>query len=135
VIRLLLDENLSEAILRSISTTYPGSAHVRLALRPGASDEEVWAFARDHGFELVTRDEDFERLSAMRDAPPKVVWLALHNAINAEVASALRQAESSIDRFVNDEAGRAKPDADASRPFSRRPASRSGRSSSSAPRG
>lgn len=76
--RLLLDENLSETILRTISNTYPGSAHVRLALRAGATDEEVWRFARDQGFVLVTRDEDFERLSAMRGAPPTVVWLALH---------------------------------------------------------
>lgn len=94
MIRLLLDENLSEAILRTISSIYPGSAHVRLALRPGASDEEVWAFARDHGFVLVTRDEDFERLSAMRGAPPKVVWLALHNAINAEVGTPARTRSS-----------------------------------------
>lgn len=102
--RLLLDENLSESILRAVSETYPDSDHVRLALLAGATDEQVWAYARDHGFVLVTRDEDFERLSALRGAPPKVLWLALHNATNPEVVHALRHAHASIERFVRDPA-------------------------------
>lgn len=102
--RLLLDENLSESILRAVSETCPDSDHVRLALLAGATDEQVWAHARDHGFVLVTRDEDFERLSALRGAPPKVIWLAFHNATNTEVVNALRYAHASIDRFVRDPA-------------------------------
>lgn len=58
--------------------------------------------SRARGLVLVT-DEDFERLSALRGAPPKVVWLCLHNARNAEVLAVLEAACESISRFVADE--------------------------------
>ncbi len=75
---LLLDENLSESILRALLTEFPASQHVRLALREGATDEEVWAHARSNQLVLVMRDGDFQRLSVLRGAPPKVVWLQGH---------------------------------------------------------
>lgn len=103
-VALLLDENLSEAILGRLARTFPGSVHVRPELGTGVSDLDVWNFARERGLVLVTRDEDFERLSALRGAPPKVVWLSLHNAGNAEVLAVLEGAGESIARFVADDA-------------------------------
>lgn len=100
--RLLLDENLSESLLRRLADAFPESAHVRAALGDGAADERVWQFARDRGYILVTLDEDFERLSIARGAPPKVVWLGLHNAGNAEIAALLQNRAESIARFVAD---------------------------------
>jgi predicted nuclease of predicted toxin-antitoxin system len=78
-VRLLLDENLSESVLPAIADLYPESLHVRLLGAGGASDDIVWRLAKEHDCVLVTRDEDFLRLSIVRGAPPKVVWLALGN--------------------------------------------------------
>lgn len=101
---LLLDENLSESLLRLLLPEFPASQHVRLALRPGATDEEVWAHARTNQLALVTRDGDFQRLSVLRGAPPKVVWLQGHNLRNAEVVRVLRCNRAKIDAFVADAA-------------------------------
>ncbi|MEO7995557.1 MAG: DUF5615 family PIN-like protein, partial [bacterium] len=47
--RLLLDENLSEALLRPLADLFPGSLHVRALGAAGASDADVWDLARTHG--------------------------------------------------------------------------------------
>lgn len=64
--RLLLDENLSESLLLLVHDLYPGSLHVRGLGAGGASDRRVWELAMEHGCLLVTRDEDFHRLSLLR---------------------------------------------------------------------
>ena len=54
---------------------------------------------------LVTRDEDFLRLSIVRGAPPKVVWLAVGNCSNPEVIRLLRTRHYNIQEFyVHDQA-------------------------------
>jgi hypothetical protein len=54
--RLLLDENLSPRLATSLADLYPGSAHVTAHDLGQAPDEAVWAFAREHGYTLVTKD-------------------------------------------------------------------------------
>ena len=47
--------------MAALADLYPGSAHVRdVALAP-APDRAIWAHARDHGFVIVSKDEDFHR--------------------------------------------------------------------------
>jgi predicted nuclease of predicted toxin-antitoxin system len=98
--RLLLDENLSERLLPRLIDLFPGSAHVRTLGHGGASDTFVWEIARDSGFLLVTRDEDFVGLSVLRGAPPKVVWLNVGNANNAFIAALIRARADDIERFL-----------------------------------
>lgn len=99
---LLLDENLSEAVLGRLLTTYPNSAHVRETLGFGAADRMVWQYAKDSGRVLVTRDEDFQRLSLLFGAPPKVIWLSGHNLSNARVVDTLLGERERIEAFVMD---------------------------------
>ena len=39
---------------------------------------------------LVTKDEDFHRLSVLLDPPPNVIWIRLGNCATAHVARLLR---------------------------------------------
>ena len=104
--RLLLDENLSERLLPLLIETFPESTHVRPVGLGGASDTEIWQWARLHGAILVTKDEDFLRLSVARGIPPKVVCLAIGNANNATTAMVLLQQAKAIEQFcLNPEAG------------------------------
>ena len=80
--QLLFDENLSEAVVAALANDFPGSVHVRQLGRAGQSDVELWALAKARGYVLVTRDEDFLRLSSARGAPPKVIWVMMHNCRN-----------------------------------------------------
>jgi predicted nuclease of predicted toxin-antitoxin system len=99
-VQLLLDENLSEHLLPGLLSRFPGSAHVRTLGKAGAADAELWTIARDHGFMLVTRDEDFVGLSVLHGAPPKVVWLNVGNPRNTQVERLLRENADAIERFA-----------------------------------
>jgi predicted nuclease of predicted toxin-antitoxin system len=99
-VRLLLDENLSERLLQPLADLFPGSTHVCNLSATGASDIAVWELARDGGFVLATRDEDFVGMSVLRGAPPKVVWLNVGNARNAAIATLLRARVADIEQFV-----------------------------------
>jgi predicted nuclease of predicted toxin-antitoxin system len=98
--RLLLDENLSERLLPSLTEIFPGSTHIRTLGRGGASDTFVWEIARDGGYLLVTRDEDFVGMSILRGAPPKVFWLNIGNARNAFIAALILGHAEGIERFL-----------------------------------
>lgn len=45
----------------------------------GASDEDVWDYARDNGFIIISKDSDFQQRSLLYGHPPKVVWLRMGN--------------------------------------------------------
>jgi predicted nuclease of predicted toxin-antitoxin system len=52
----------------------------------GATDQAIWSFARDHGFTLVSKDDDFRSLALVRGAPPKVAWQQIGNTPTWKVA-------------------------------------------------
>ena len=89
-LRFLLDENLSERLLPSLQSAFPGSVHVRQLGMAGTADVALWETAIRDNLVLVTKDEDFVSLSVLRGTPPKVLWLNIGNASNA-MTSALAQ--------------------------------------------
>ena len=104
-IRLLLDENLSARLLLILADIYPDSQHVEDSLGRAASDEVIWSHAQRAGLLIVTRDEDFQRLSVWRGAPPKVVWIRNGNSSTRDVAGLLRRNQALIQGFLeHDEA-------------------------------
>ena len=63
-------------------------------------DRAIWAHARDHGLVIVTRDEDFHRLSVLHGPPPKVIWVRLGNCSTDDVIRLLRVRSEEIEGFV-----------------------------------
>ena len=98
--RLLFDEQLSEELCRLLADVFPGSLHVRQIGAGGVSDMAVWQLAQQRECLLVTKDEDFHRLSVLRGAPPKVVWLRLGNCSTDDVAVTLRNHRDDIREFA-----------------------------------
>ena len=101
--RLLFDENVSARLVAAIGDIYPGSAHVADLGLLGAADRELWSRAASGGFVLVTKDEDFHRLSVLLGPPPKVIWIRLGNCATADVARLLRARRDAIARFADHE--------------------------------
>ena len=97
--RLLFDEQLSEELVKLLNDVFPASVHVRLLGAGGAADPIVWQMARERGCVLVTKDEDFHRMSVIRGAPPKVVWLRVGNCSTDAIAQLLRNRVDDIRRF------------------------------------
>lgn len=101
--KLLFDENLAGRLGRDLSDLYPGSADVLTLGMGGAADRDVWSRAARDGFILVTKDEDFHRLSVLLGPPPKVIWIRLGNASTAAVEQLLRSKVDDVRAFVEAE--------------------------------
>jgi predicted nuclease of predicted toxin-antitoxin system len=100
--RVLFDENLSARLLSELTDAYPDCAHVVHLGLAGASDRKIWQYAQDRGFAIVTKDEDFHRLSVLYGPPPKVIWIRLGNCSTAEIVRLLRARGVEIERFLAD---------------------------------
>jgi predicted nuclease of predicted toxin-antitoxin system len=87
-------------LVPDLSDLYPGSAHVIEVGLAATRDRAIWAHAGANGFLLVTKDEDFHRLSVLLGPPPKVVWIGLGNCSTADVARLLRDRHGEIVQFV-----------------------------------
>ena len=101
--KLLLDENLSRRLVPFLQQDYPGSSQVLLLGLGSATDTEVWQFAKDEGFVIVTRDADFEELSLVWGQPPKVIWLKTRNQSRATTLKIFLDGRAMIeDALLND---------------------------------
>ncbi len=84
-----------EAIIRRELELAPGQ---RIGLA-GATDSEIWAYARQNDFTVVSKDDDFRSLSLVNGAPPKVIWLRIGNASTAAIEAFIRSALVKIRTF------------------------------------
>ena len=98
--KLLLDQNLSPRLCDRLSDIWTDVAHVRAVGLAAADDSAVWAYARQHGFTIVSKDGDFSGRSSLFGAPPKVIWLALGNCSTGEIERRLRGHHEEIKMFV-----------------------------------
>ena len=87
--KLLLDENLSRRLVPFLQNEFPGSTQVALIGLQQADDRAIWHHAKNNGYIIVTRDADFEELSAIHGAPPHVIWLRVPNQAKAAVLKLL----------------------------------------------
>ncbi len=97
--KLLLDQNLSPTLAKSVSDLYPGSAHVHDCGLASADDSAVWDYAKRHGFTIVTKDSDLHDRSLLYGSPPKLIWLRVGNCTTARLESLLRGYFAEIQNF------------------------------------
>ena len=95
--KLLLDENLSRRVVPFIQDSWPGSTQVALVGLEQTDDQTIWRYAQAHGYTIVTKDADFQELSVVHGAPPKVIWLRSGNLGKAALIRALVNNQASID--------------------------------------
>lgn len=100
--KLLFDQNLSYKLVAAVADLFPDSAHVRVLGMQQASDEAIWTWAKDHGFVIVSKDDDFHQRSFLYGWPPKVVWLRLGNCSTARIIDCLRRHVNELKDFEAD---------------------------------
>jgi predicted nuclease of predicted toxin-antitoxin system len=60
----------------AIRELFPGSAHVsQVGLTSGTTDHQIWDYAKQHGFAIITADTDFVTMANSYGPPPKVILL------------------------------------------------------------
>jgi predicted nuclease of predicted toxin-antitoxin system len=100
--RFLLDENLSPRLASALADVFPGSVHVRDVQLKGKSDQQIWLFATNNGYTIITKDDDFRGMSLLRGAPPKVIWLVVGNTSTVEILRILLAHATAIETFVTE---------------------------------
>ncbi len=100
--KLLFDQNISRQLVKELDDLFPASNHVYLLGLHTASDEEVWNYARNNDFTIVTQDSDFNERSLVYDYPPKVIWLRTGNTTTANIKYLLKEHSQEILLFEKD---------------------------------
>jgi predicted nuclease of predicted toxin-antitoxin system len=99
-VKLLFDENVSPRLVQKLVDEFPGSTHVISAALRGAEDRQIWDYARNEDYAIVSKDTDFRERSYVEGAPPKVVWLDVGNAGTEAIEDLLRGERDRIERFA-----------------------------------
>ncbi len=100
--KLLFDQNFSPRLVSLLSDIYPESNHVFELGLDQSPDLDVWNYARDHEFIIVSKDADFSDLSTIHGFPPKLVWLRLGNCTTDDIVAALRAERDTVQQMVDD---------------------------------
>ena len=100
--KLLFDENLSPRLLDVLAAEFPGSTHIEHLKMRGATDADIWAYARDHDYTIVSKDNDFRQYAFLYGPPPKLLWLAIGNAGTHAIARLIASRAVEIRTFEAD---------------------------------
>ena len=100
--KLLFDQNISRRVVAPLANLFAGSRDVT-QLRLGSNeDRAIWDYARANGFAVVSKDADFNQMSFLFGAAPKVIWLRLGNCTTDDVLRCLAHNETAISVFLAD---------------------------------
>jgi predicted nuclease of predicted toxin-antitoxin system len=101
-VRLLLDENLSIHLVRQLGDVFPGIAHVHSVGLSGATDDELWHYAKTNSCAIVSKDSDFFERSVLDQHSAKVIWIRIGNCSTAELYQVLTDQQEVIRTFLAD---------------------------------
>ena len=87
--KLLFDNNLSGKLTEVIQPYFPESKHVVDLGVSHFDDKEIWEFAKDGSYSIVTKDRDFYYLATTLGHPPKIIWLTVGNCRNKMILELL----------------------------------------------
>ena len=94
-----VDQNLSR-LVSLLADVFPDSTHVALVGLDTASDREIWTYAAENDYVIVSKGPDFGQLAFLCGAPPKVIWLRVGNQSTKPIGDLLRSHAELIAAFV-----------------------------------
>jgi predicted nuclease of predicted toxin-antitoxin system len=98
--KLLFDQNISFRLVRKILEIFPEAKQVRELGLENKSDKQIWNFARENEYTIVTFDADFFELSNLFGIPPKIIWLRTGNRNTLELTKLILNRSEIIKEFL-----------------------------------
>ncbi|MBC8154784.1 MAG: DUF5615 family PIN-like protein [Bacteroidetes bacterium] len=71
--RLLFDQNISYRVVKQLKLALPEVIGVKEVGLLNADDYEIWEYARQHEYTVVTFDKDIPAIESVRGYPPKII--------------------------------------------------------------
>jgi predicted nuclease of predicted toxin-antitoxin system len=104
--KLLLDANISWRLCAPLTEHFGACDHVnRTALTPPAKDSEIWKYALQNDYVIVTHDFDFLNMLEVYGYPPKVILFKTGNISTKTTLDILLRAKQTIIDFHQKECG------------------------------
>lgn len=101
--KLILDQNLSHFLCNSLHDIFPELTHVKNLLLQSASDDEIWEYAKNNLYTIVTKDSDFNERAIVHGFPPKVIWIKKGNSSTSAITLLIRDNFKRISDFITDD--------------------------------
>ena len=105
-IKLLFDENLSYKLCQHLADIFPNAQHVSqlqsLQTNEQIEDIEIWQFAKQNNYTIVTQDADFNDISGLNGYPPYVIWIRVGNCKLKVIESVMRKNCLKIQTFIHE---------------------------------
>ena len=100
--KLLIDQNLSDKLVHKLVPYFPNSTHVKSEHLHQVDDRQIWKYAKDGGYCIVSQDADFYELSVILGVPPKVIWIKTGNTSTLNILRLLTENHEAILAFNTD---------------------------------
>ncbi len=101
--KLLFDQNISFRITNKLINHFPDCKHVSDCGLKDSEDSDIWTYAKNNNYSIVTFDSDFYDISLINGHPPKIIWIRTGNLTTGEIAKLLILRKAVIDKFLHDE--------------------------------
>ena len=103
--KLLLDANVSWRLVSILKKHFEDCTHVDYIpeLDFPAKDTKIWQYAKDHGYTIITHDNDFNNLIATKGFPPKIIWIRQGSYKRKATADLLIDAKAEIENLLTSE--------------------------------
>ena len=104
--KILLDANISWKLVNILAPVFGGCAHVDLiGLTVPAKDDDIWNYALENSYIIITKDNDFLDLLELKGFPPKVVLIKTGNNSSKILAKIIVDAKQQIEDMENNKYG------------------------------
>ena len=97
--KLLLDQNISRKLVPLLREDFPDSAHVAELDLAQSTDRQIWDYAGQNDYVIVSKDSDFRQLAFLFGPPPKAVWLDVGNVSSSTILELIRSSRETIKHF------------------------------------
>ena len=100
--RILFDQNISFRVVGLLKGIFPESKHLKDYNLQFATDHQIWNFAKENQFDIVTFDADFCDLVTLYGQPPRIIWIRVGNTSSQNLARILSKQSEIIKSFLSD---------------------------------
>lgn len=100
--KLMFDQNISFRISKKLKDHFPNCIHISDCGLSNCEDLEIWEYAKENNYTIVTFDSDFYDISLINSHSPKIIWIRTGNLTTNEIANLLIDNKNKISSFVNE---------------------------------
>ncbi|GHU68076.1 hypothetical protein FACS189447_10550 [Spirochaetia bacterium] len=95
--KILLDANISWKLTKILSPIFGECLHVdNIGITVPAQDMDIWDYAKENNFIIITKDNDFVDLLEVKGYPPKIVLVKTGNNSSRALVQLIINSKKSI---------------------------------------